>query len=50
MWATLAGEDGHEDAVELRDEIARNMTPAQIAEAQRSAREWTKAHRTGAEL
>ena len=50
MWATLAGKDDHEDAVELRDEIARNMTPAQIVEAQRLAREWIEAHQAGVEL
>ena len=31
-------------AVSHREETATMMTPAQIAEAQRLAREWTKAH------
>jgi TPR repeat protein len=41
MWFNLAA--SHENmsgAVELRDEIASKMTPAQIAEAQKLAREW----------
>ena len=44
MWANLAaavatGEDQKRRA-KLRDEIAAKMTPEQIAEAQRLAREW----------
>jgi TPR repeat protein len=40
MWANLAASQGHEAAVENRDMLARAMTPAQLAEAQRLAREW----------
>jgi len=40
MWANLAASQGGEDAVEKRDAIAMKMTPQQIAEAQRLAREW----------
>ncbi len=40
MWANLAASQGSEDAVEKRDAIATKMTPQQIAEAQRLAREW----------
>ena len=48
MWLNLAasrltGED-LEKAVEARDSVAQMMTPAQIAEAQRLAREWEVAH------
>ncbi len=45
MWFTLAasrfppGED-HDKAVQDRDAVAVLMTPAQVAEAQRLAREW----------
>jgi len=45
MWFNLAasrfspGED-RDDAVEGRDIIAERMTPAQISEAQKLAREW----------
>ncbi len=48
MWLNLAGTD-FEDARELRDTVAKQMTPAQIAEAQRLAREWSEAHRAGAD-
>ena len=49
MWLNLAGAGGYEDAAKIRDTVAAQMTPAQIAEAQRLAREWTEAHRAGAE-
>jgi len=41
MWANLAASQGSdEDYLKKRDEIAKHMTPDQIAEAQRLAREW----------
>jgi hypothetical protein len=40
MWANLAAARGAKDMGELRDRIARLMTPTQIAEAQKLAREW----------
>jgi len=42
MWYNLAAAQGQEDARarEVRDDLAEKMTPAQIAEAQRLAREW----------
>ncbi len=40
MWLNLAAEQGDQDAVQAKDSIAQLMTPAQIAEAQRLAREW----------
>jgi TPR repeat protein len=40
MWLNLAAAQGLEDAKSARDKIASKMTPAQIAEAQRLAREW----------
>ena len=40
MWYHRAGTLGIEGALEERDKIAEKMTPAQIAEAQRRAREW----------
>ena len=48
MWANLAasqlsGED-RDLAVRHRDGLAAQMTPDQIAEAQRRAREWFAAH------
>ena len=40
MWFNLAEAQGDKDTQETRDSIAKLMTPAQIAEAQRLAREW----------
>jgi hypothetical protein len=48
MWLNLAASrltgEGLEKAVEARDSVAQMMTPAQIAEAQRLAREWDANH------
>jgi len=40
MWLNLAAMRGLETARTLRDRLAEKMTPAQLAEAQRLAREW----------
>ncbi len=40
MWFNLAGAQGKIKAVKNRDMVAKRMTPAQIAEAQRLARKW----------
>jgi uncharacterized protein len=44
MWLSLGAlhfsDAGQKQSAEMRDEIAAKMTPAQIAEAQRLAREW----------
>jgi hypothetical protein len=45
MWANLAAarftsDEERKKCVEVRDGIAKEMTTAQIAEAQRRAREW----------
>jgi len=47
MWfnlvaATAPNPDRRKLAVEARDYVAARMTPAQIAEAQKRAREWKK--------
>ena len=39
-WFALAAAQGDKDAVKNRDALAKRMTPAQIAEAQKLAREW----------
>jgi hypothetical protein len=39
-WFNLAAAAGNQDALHDRDVTAHQMTPAQIAEAQRLAREW----------
>ena len=40
MWFNLSGAQGDADAIKKRDAVAAKMTPAQIAEAQKLAREW----------
>jgi uncharacterized protein len=47
MWANLAAsrmppsvKEGYDEAIKRRNALATRMTPAQIAEAQRLAREW----------
>ena len=52
MWfnlaASRASDDGNtelrETAIEGRDEVAAKLTPAQVEEAQRMAREWMQSH------
>jgi TPR repeat protein len=39
-WFSLAAAGVEEAAIKSRDDVARQMTPAQITEAQRLAREW----------
>jgi len=40
MWYNLAAMQGWESASKYRDNLTRVMTPSQIAEAQKLAREW----------
>ena len=40
MWYSLAAGNGHAAATVYRDDLARQMTPAQITEAHKRAREW----------
>ncbi len=40
MWGNLAAAQGDEDGRKVRDTLAEKMTPAQLAAAQRLAREW----------
>ena len=44
MWANVAGAAGLEGAREIRDHLRDLMTPEQVAEAQRLAREWLEEH------
>jgi TPR repeat protein len=44
QWFNLAAMKGNKDAIQLRQEIAANMSPAEIAAAQRAARAWLTAH------
>lgn len=43
-WFNIAALKGCQDAIRLRQEIAANMSPAEIAAAQRAARDWLKTH------
>ena len=40
MWWNLAVAKGHAPAIKNRDIVAAKMTPAQLAESQKLAREW----------
>jgi TPR repeat protein len=40
MWLDLAAMQGHQGAATARDSLARSVSAAQIAEAQKLAREW----------
>ncbi len=40
LWYNLAAAQGDDTALEGRELVAKSMTPAQIAEAQKLAREW----------
>ena len=47
MWLNIAASSGDKDSVENRDIIATQMTPSQIAEAQKLARECVKKNYKG---
>ena len=40
MWYSLAIANGEKEGAIIRDALVKRMTPAQIAEAQKRAREW----------
>jgi hypothetical protein len=40
MWFNLSAAQGNQIAVNNRDRVTQHMTTAQIAEAQKLAREW----------
>jgi TPR repeat protein len=44
-WFNLAAVSGNIDAIRLRREIANQMSDAEIAVAQRAARDWLRANR-----
>lgn len=41
-WFNLAAMKGKREALEWRTQLASEMTPSQVAEAQRQAREWLR--------
>jgi TPR repeat protein len=43
-WFNLAAINGNREAASHRQDIAREMSTADIAEAQRAAREWMRTH------
>ena len=43
-WFNLAALKGRSDAIRMRREVAELMSEAEIAAAQREARDWMKAH------
>jgi uncharacterized protein len=43
-WFNIAALKGCSDAIRLRQEIAANMSPSEIAAAQRAARDWLTSH------
>ena len=46
MWFNIAAASGNANAEKGRDMAAKQMTRAQIAEAQKMAREWVAKHRS----
>ena len=47
MWSNIAASQGHEDAANNRDTVAKIMTPADISAAQNLARECVKKNYKG---
>jgi hypothetical protein len=45
MWFKLAAAQGDELAATMREFTAWRLTPAEIAKAERLAREWVEKHR-----
>lgn len=43
-WFNLAAMQGNDAAAAYRQEVASEMSPADIAKAQREAREWVRTH------
>jgi TPR repeat protein len=43
-WFNLAAFKGHNEAAQLRKELAAEMSEDDIAEAQRAARQWVSTH------
>ena len=43
-WYSLAAASGHDTAADVQNQLGRLMTPAEVEEAQRLAREWVAAH------
>ena len=46
LWINLAASQGHEGAIQFRDILKKEMTPADVLKAQRLSRAWKKTHGT----
>jgi len=44
LYFHLAAVSGYKDAVKNRGIVEKKMTPSQLAEAQKVAREWMRTH------
>ena len=44
MWINLAATQGLEKSIKLRDALVKKLTPSQIEEGQKLAREWMATH------
>ncbi len=44
MYSNIAAANGNKDAAKNRGWVAKRMTPSQLAEAQKLAREWMRNH------
>jgi hypothetical protein len=44
MWLNLAAAQGLENSIKMRDSLIKKLTPSQIEEGQRLAREWIASH------
>lgn len=44
MYSNIAAVSGYKDAVKNRGIVEKKMTPSQLAEAQKLAREWMRTH------
>ena len=47
-WFNIAASRGNADAIRMRREIAEEMSEAEVAAAQRAARDWLKSGKDGA--
>jgi hypothetical protein len=45
MWFNLSAANGNKDGQKNKDIVEKRMTPSQIEDAQRLAREWMEKHR-----
>jgi uncharacterized protein len=44
MYWNISAVSGYKDAIKYREIVEKKMTPSQLAEAQKLAREWMRTH------